>query len=148
MRTEKARSADAAAIAALEAACFSDPWPEDFILRRLDNFLVARPENGEPGFSDSTAAGYVCLSHVLDEGSIDNIAVVPELRRRGLADALLDAAENEARALSLTFITLEVRASNIPAIALYEKHGFTRVGLRRGYYEKPREDALLMTKFL
>lgn len=142
MRTETAQASHAPAIAALEAACFSDPWPEDFILRHLENFIVI----DNPG--TDALAGYVCLSHVLDEGSIDNIAVAPAFRRQGLADELLRAAEAKAAELALAFITLEVRASNAPAIALYEKHGFTRVGLRRGYYENPREDAILMTKYL
>ncbi len=141
MRIERAQTADVETIAAIERRCFHDPWPTDMIKRRLDRFLVARTEDG-------TLAGYLCLSHVLDEGSIDSVAVAPELRRRGVADALLDAALREAEALSLAFITLEVRASNTAAIALYEKHGYVRVGVRPGYYEAPREDAILMTRFL
>ena len=140
MRIEKAAAAHAAAIAELEARCFAaDPWPAETILYKLNEFFVAL-EGGE-------LLGYLCLSHVLDEGSIDNVAVAPEQRRRGIAEALLAAAEAEAKSLALAFITLEVRAGNGPAIALYEKHGFARVGLRRGYYEKPKEDAILMTRF-
>ena len=66
---------------------------------------------------------------------------------RGIADALLDALCARAAALDLAFLTLEVRASNAPAIALYRKHGFQTVGQRRNYYQKPDEDALLMTWF-
>ncbi len=141
MRIERAQPADIEAIAALERRCFPDPWPADLIGRQLDRFLTARTEDG-------TLAGYLCLSHVLDEGSIDSVAVAPALRRQGTADALLDAALREAGALSLAFITLEVRASNTAAIALYTKHGYVRVGVRPGYYEAPREDAILMTRFL
>ena len=88
------------------------------------------------------------LSSVLDEGSLDNIAVAPDRRRQGIADALLTAVEARARAMELRFITLEVRASNGPAAALYAKHGFVPVGRRTNYYEKPREDAILMTLVL
>ncbi len=131
---------DVAAIAMLESACFSDPWPEDFIVRRLGRILVAEQE----GFF----LGYAALDAVLDEGSLDSIAVTPEHRRQGVADALLTAAADWGRARKLRFITLEVRAGNGPAIALYEKHGFAPVGRRPHYYEKPREDAILMTLVL
>lgn len=131
---------DVAAIAMLEGACFPDPWPEDFIIRRLDRILVAE----QKGFF----LGYAALDAVLDEGNLDSIAVTPEHRRHGVADALLTAAEAWGRARSLRFITLEVRASNGPAIALYEKHGYAPVGRRKNYYEKPREDAILMTLVL
>lgn len=141
MRIERARPEDTDAIAALERRCFSDPWPAAVIGRRIGRFLAAWA-------ADGALTGYLCLSHVLDEGSIDNVAVAPECRRQGTADALLDAALAEAGTLGFSFITLEVRASNAPAIALYEKHGYARVGVRPGYYEAPREDAILMTRFL
>ena len=140
MRIERARPEHLPALTALEERCFpADPWPESAIEYKLPEFFVA--------LEGEALLGYLCLSHVLDEGSIDNVAVAPEQRRRGIAEALLAAADAEARRLPLAFITLEVRAGNAPAIALYEKHGFTRVGLRRDYYEKPREDGILMTRF-
>ena len=88
--------------------------------------------------------GYAVLSTVLDEGSLDNIAVAPHARRQGIADALLSALTAFGRE-HLTCLMLEVRASNAPAIALYEKHGFAAVGRRKNYYDAPREDAVLMT---
>lgn len=136
----KAKPEHDAAIAALEAECFSDPWPADMIGRLRDRFTVAL-EGGE-------LAGYIALSSVLDEGSVDNVAVAPEFRRRGIADALLTEAVRQARARALSFITLEVRAGNDAAISLYRKHGFLEVGRRKNYYEKPREDASLMTLVL
>ena len=139
MRIEKAKAADIPVLAALEAEIFSDPWTAETIAHHLADFTVAREED--------VLVGYYCLSHVLDEGSLDIIAAAPAHRRRGIADALLDAAWTETQALSLAFLTLEVRASNAPALALYEKHGFARVGLRRGYYSHPKEDAILMTRF-
>ena len=140
MTVRNATTEDVPAVAMLEAACFPDPWPEDYIGRRLAKLLVAE--------QDGAFLGYAALASVLDEGSLDSIAVTPEHRRRGVADALLDAAAAWGRQRGLRFITLEVRAGNGPAAALYEKHGFVRVGLRKNYYENPREDAILMTLVL
>ena len=125
------------AIAAIEAECFSDPWPEA-LLSRMRGRITAAVEG-------DAVLGYLVFSSVLDEGSVDNIAVGTAHRRRGAADMLVADAIEKARAAGLSFITLEVRASNAPAIALYEKHGFREVGRRRGYYTKPKEDAILMT---
>ena len=141
MIIRNARQEDIPAIAALENACFSDPWPEDFIARRAENILVAAAEDGR-------MLGYAALSDVLDEGSLDSIAVDPAYRRRGAAGALLDAALERCREKELAFVTLEVRAGNDAAIALYEKRGFVQAGRRTNYYERPREDAILMTLVL
>lgn len=128
----------------IERICFSLPWSyaqlETQMLAENNIFLVAENEN-------SDILGYVGMMFVLDEGYISNIAVAPAFRRQGVADALLDALECHSREKKLAFITLEVRESNVPAIALYSKHGFHSVGVRRNYYEKPRENAILMTKF-
>ena len=94
-----------------------------------------------------TLVGYIGVQTVLDEGYINNVAVRPEYRRRGIAAALISLLAERAQAIGLAFMTLEVRESNVPAIALYEKLGFTTVGKRKNYYEKPREDAILMTIF-
>ena len=127
-------------IEALERRCFSVPWTREMLQSQLGpgHVFLAAVENGR-------VAGYVGMMTVLDEGYISNVAVEPEKRRCGIADALLRELERRARAMDLSFMTLEVRQSNAPAIALYEKHGFLRVGVRRGYYEQPREDAVLMT---
>ena len=98
-------------------------------------------EDGEEG----NILGYAGLHAILDEGYIDNIAVAPDARRHGVASALLDVFCRFGAA-NLAFLTLEVRQSNAPAIALYEKHGFQRAGLRPGYYQHPREDAVIMTR--
>ena len=84
---------------------------------------------------------------MLDEGYIGNVGVRREFRRRGAADRLLEALDRCAAELGLSFLTLEVRAGNAPAISLYEKHGYVRVGLRPAYYSNPKEDAVLMTKY-
>lgn len=140
MDIRNARAEDIPAIGALERACFSDPWPESFLLRRLDRLLVAE--------EDGTFLGYAAWDSVLDEGSLDSIAVDPAWRRRGAAGALLEAVLRLSRERHLTFITLEVRASNDSALALYAKHGFVPAGRRTNYYERPREDAILMTLVL
>lgn len=130
-----------ARIAEIERECFSLPWTEKTLRAQLDKercvFLAAC--EGE------TVLGYVGLSHVLDEGYISNVAVAPAYRRQGVAGALVAELIRRARALRLAFLTLEVREGNAPAVALYAKHGFRVVGRRKNYYEKPREDALLMT---
>ena len=129
-------------IAALERQCFSSPWSETMLADALfdpqASFIVA--EDGE-----GNILGYAGLHVVLDEGYIDNVAVEPDARRHGVASALLDVFCRFGQA-NLAFLTLEVRASNAPAIALYEKHGFVRAGLRKNYYQAPREDAVIMTK--
>ena len=103
------------------------------------SFIVA--EDGEEG----NILGYAGLHAVLDEGYIDNIAVAPDARRHGVASSLLDVFCRFGE-VNLSFLTLEVRKSNAAAIALYEKHGFQRAGLRPGYYQHPREDAVIMTR--
>lgn len=130
------------AVAALEQVCFpADPWSEPVYRAALDNpavaILLAQGEDG-------VLLGYAVLSAILDEGNLDNIAVAPEYRRQGIADALLSALTGFGRA-HLTRLMLEVRASNAPAIALYEKYGFAAVGRRKNYYNAPKEDAILMT---
>ncbi len=141
MIIRQATTEDVPAIAALEVVCFpADPWPEDFIARRVDKMLVAEDEG--------VLCGYASLASVLDEGSLDSVAVAPERRRRGAADGLMDAMIRRGREKALAFITLEVRASNQAALRLYEKHGFVPVGRRTNYYEKPREDAIIMTLVL
>ena len=95
-----------------------------------------------------TVTGYVGMMYVLDEGYISNVAVSPAYRRQGIADVLIDELVNRCIGLKLAFVTLEVRESNAPAISLYTKHGFSPVGRRKNYYELPREDAILMTKYL
>ena len=100
-------------------------------------------------FNDSgRVLGYVGMMYVLDEGYISNVAVSPECRRLGIADKLIESLIKRANERNLSFVTLEVRESNLPAIELYRKFGFSDVGMRRYYYNRPTENAILMTKFL
>lgn len=129
------------AVAALERVCFSKPWPKSMLEEELYNpnvsLVVAEGEDG-------SVLGYGEIGVVLDEGCLEKIAVDPDYRRQGVAEAILSAFLRFGQA-HLAFLTLEVRASNAPAIALYEKLGFQQVGRRKNYYSDLHEDALLMT---
>lgn len=128
-------------IAQIEKLCFSDPWTEEQIASQRtgeNHVFLAAVEAGE-------TLGYISLMHVLDEGYIGNVAVAPEHRRRGLGRELVEAMTARARQLELAFLTLEVREGNLPARSLYARCGYRDVGLRKNYYEKPRENAVLMT---
>ena len=128
------------AVAAAEKQCFSDPWSENMLREELHNplsrwFVLTQ---------DGDVAGYLATLEV----HITNVAVLPSCRRKGLGRALLSAAIGYARGQGAFCLTLEVRESNAPAIALYRAFGFEMVGRRRRYYQDPEEDALLMTKML
>lgn len=136
---------DIPAIEQIEQQCFSMPWTQAQLRGQLRDsrheFLAAKSNDG-------TVMGYIGMMYVLDEGYISNVAVGDEYRRQGVADELIRELLDRAGRLELAFVTLEVRESNTPAIALYSKNGFKPVGLRKNYYEFPRENAILMTKFL
>jgi len=131
---------DISRIAEIERACFSLPWTEDQLRVQLGEghiFLAAE--------LDGVLCGYAGAQTVLDEGYISNVAVAPAYRRRGVAAALLREMRRRAEAKGLGFLTLEVRASNAPAIALYAGQGYVEVGRQKNYYANPREDAILVT---
>jgi len=128
--------------AALEQICFpQDPWSRRLFEEVLEGdssaALVSQAENG-------SLLGYLVFSIVLDEGSIDNIAVSPQARRQGIATELLKTLHYFARQWGVAFLTLEVRPSNADATALYQKLGYHEVGRRMGYYLYPKEDAIIM----
>ena len=129
-------------IAALERQCFSAPWS---IPMREGEVFNPQARVGVGGGENGPGLGYAGLQVVLDEGYIANIAVDPKWRRQGLAGELLEVYCRFAQA-HLAFLTLEVRASNEAAIALYVKHGFVQAGVRKNYYQDPKEDALIMTR--
>ena len=129
----------------LERICFSRPWSKRMLGEELDNacaaFLVA--EDADTG----AVLGYAGLLAMMDEGYITNVAVFPEYRRCGIAAKIIEVFMNFARANKLAFLTLEVRPSNAAAIALYQGFGFEEVGRRRNYYDLPKEDALILTRY-
>ena len=126
---------------AIERACFSHPWTAALLEQELYNdmlsLVVAEGEDG-------TVLGYGEVRAILDEGTLERIAVAPQYRRQGVAEAILRAFLRFGQA-HLAFLTLEVRETNAPAIALYEKLGFQEVGRRKNYYRELHEDAILMT---
>ncbi len=133
-------------VAAIEAACFSDPWSEASFRQAADNlgvfFRVATEGAGGP------VVGYVVAWFAAGEGEIANVAVAPSARGRGIGGLLLDvairaAAENRAEALYL-----DVRESNVRARALYDSRGFVEVGRRRRYYRRPYEDAIVLRRVI
>lgn len=131
---------DAAEAAALEEQIFSQPWSKKGFLDALNLpntiFLVAEEDGG--------LAGYIGMYISLDEGEITNVAVAPQFRRQGVGTQLIAEIRREAAARGVTSIVLEVRVSNEAAILLYEKCGFGSCGVRKGFYELPKEDARIM----
>ena len=142
MRIEKMTQAHVSQVAQLEALCFADPWSEKSVASELENklslWLVALEED--------RVAGYVGSQTVLGETDMMNVAVHPDFRRRGIAEGLILALVEELKAQDSHSLTLEVRSSNAPAQALYEKLGFAQVGLRKNYYRNPKEDACILQK--
>lgn len=135
---------DIPAVARLEQECFAEPWSENALAESLADanyvFFVA-------AFLDETVAGYVGAYLAADELSITNVAVTASYRRCGAANQLMKALDAFAKEKKLYGITLEVRVSNSAAIALYEKNGYEKSGIRKGFYSKPKEDALIMWKY-
>ena len=129
-------------IARLESLCFSEPWSRKALEEELENptavFLVAE-ENG-------VVLGYAGMHVVCGEGYIDNIAVFPAARRKGVGRRLIEALVDWMEHHEGVFLTLEVRPSNEGAVLLYQSVGFREVGRRKGFYQDPEEDALLMTR--
>lgn len=142
MEIRNMKKEDILQLAELEKLCFSDPWSVSAFEYELKNplsvWLVA--------VEDRLVAGYVGSQTVMDASDMMNIAVAPAFRRQGIAEKLIDMLILQLMERGSNSLTLEVRASNMPAIALYEKLGFTQVGRRPNYYRNPKEDALILRK--
>jgi len=139
-RIRPAVPADAKAMLALERRAFTDPWSEASVHEALTSAwtfgLVAETGRG--------IAGYLIGREVAGTGEVLNLAVAPEVRRRGIAGALLEAGLVAFRRRKVDEVFLEVRESNRPAQALYLSRGFRAVGQRASYYRNPKEDALVL----
>ncbi len=131
-----------AEVAALEKICFSMPWSEASVRSELTNPLSAWVVAVE----DGCVIGYIGSQSVMGEADMMNVAVLPAQRRKGIAEKLVQALVATLARNGVHCLTLEVRASNEPAKALYEKLGFVSVGRRPNYYRNPREDALILRK--
>ena len=126
-------------VKALLDTCFGESaWSMESLRSQLDK----TDSRCTVAIEDNTVIGFLAFEQVLDEGSIVEVAVHPDYRRRGIAKALITSAVNSAEGLHTVF--LEVRESNVPAVRLYESFGFERIGVRKGYYQKPKEDAVIM----
>ena len=142
MILEKMNASHVAQVAQLETICFSDPWSEKSIASELENKLscwLVAVENGN-------VTGYIGSQTVCGETDMMNVAVHPDHRRKGIAETLILSLVEQLKMVKSHCLTLEVRASNAPAIALYEKLGFSEIGRRKNYYRNPREDALILRK--
>ena len=143
MRIENMTADHVAQVAALEKLCFgTEAWSEKSVASELTNplslWLVA--------LDGDRVAGYVGSQSVLGESDMMNVAVHPDYRRQGIAEQLCLALVEALKEKGNHCLTLEVRASNDPAKALYEKLGFTQIGLRKNYYRNPKEDACILRK--
>ncbi len=142
VRTMRAEDVDA--VVAIETDTFTSPWQRDTFLELIDRptlelFVMEHVSLG--------IVGYAVLWCILDQGELANLAIVPALRGRGLGTRLLGRVVDVARTRGVETLYLEVRDSNRAALGLYSRFGFSQVGLRRGYYDRPKEDArILMAK--
>lgn len=129
-------------IAILEKECFSQPWSENALADELKNenshFLVAVCDE---------VAGYIGVQEICGEAYITNVAVFDKYRKLGIGRALIKAACDGAKKRNCEFITLEVRESNLPAIALYKSEGFEKAGVRKNFYSAPIENGVIYTKY-
>ena len=133
---------DADIVAELEAQCFPTPWSRESFWREAANkftcYLLA--------FAEEQLVGYAGFWVAADEAQITNVAIAPACRGQGAGTQLLAALIEAARARGCTAMTLEVRPSNTPALALYRHFGFQEAGRRKGYYTDNGEDAVIMWK--
>ncbi|ARF99379.1 ribosomal-protein-alanine N-acetyltransferase [Veillonella atypica] len=142
MIVRRATIEDAKEIFAIEMECFSVPWSLDSIETELLNedkklYYVVEDANG--------VVGYAGAWLVYDEGQITNIAIRPSARRQGFGAKLTSALIEECFKRGMHEIFLEVRISNLSALSLYRKLGFTVKGMRKNYYSEPKEDAYIMS---
>jgi len=143
---------DIASVAAMEAEIFSDAWSENLYREtmesgRYDCWVLELVESGSAGSAkEPKLAGYFCGQVIFDEAEVHRIAVDPKLRGLGYGQALMEDFLQRMQEMGVVTVLLEVRAGNVPAIGLYEKHGFVSIGVRKEYYQNPREDALILQK--
>lgn len=143
LKIRKMSADDIIQVSSIENASFPDPWSENAFYEELTNetavFLTA--------VCDGFVCGYIGFHYALDEGYIALVAVHPDYRKKGIGQALIFEAEKRAKELNLSFLSLEVRVSNLPAQRLYLSCGFKNIGVRPNFYENPRESAYIMTKY-
>ena len=131
-----------AQIAQLEKQCFSAPWSEKSLVSELKSALAL----WIVAIDGDTVVGYVGSQSVLGEADMMNLAVLPDYRRQGIGKKLVLTLIDELQKKSIHSLTLEVRVSNVSALALYNKLGFFEVGIRPNYYSYPKENAMILRK--
>ena len=136
-----ATAADVAAVVRIEKVCFSEPWSEESFRSLVDGAHARFRVAVNP---DHSIAGYIAAIALGDDAELLNVAVEPGSRRQGIAARLLDSVVAELRTKRLKTLYLEVRESNLAAIALYKSRGFRQLGVRRNYYRRPAENALVL----
>lgn len=136
---EKMQTKDLPEVAKIEARVFSVPWSEQGFADALkqDTIFVTAKQDGQ-------VVGYCGMYCSFEEGEITNVAVLPEAQNHGIGKKIISALLRASQKKNISRIVLEVRVSNTPAIRLYEGFGFQKAGIRKGFYEKPREDAAIM----
>lgn len=147
------REEDLPAVRAIEALSFSNPWSDNTFRGEIQNTSVSFPmavvrRPGKPVVADEEVVAYIIYWQILEDVQVNNIAVHPDCRGLGLGEALMRYAIARVLESGATFMTLEVRQSNAPALTLYKKLGFEVMGTRKNYYTKPDEDALVMALVL
>jgi len=139
MNIRSIKASDSLSLSLIEKECFSHPWSKT----ALSDFFDSTLNFGLCAEEDGALCGYVGVTFIIDEAQISNVAVGGKFRRRGIAKMLIRSLIDESVRRKMSVVTLEVRASNLPAIKLYESFGFTAVGRRKNYYTDPAEDAVL-----
>jgi ribosomal-protein-alanine N-acetyltransferase len=134
---------DLSAVKAIEDRSFSNPWSDNTFRGEIQNTSVSFPlvVVRRPG---DEVVGYIIFWHIREDVQVNNIAVHPDFRGKGIAEALMRHVISRVRKNGATFMTLEVRPSNAAAVTLYKKLGFEILGTRKNYYTNPNEDAYLM----
>jgi ribosomal-protein-alanine N-acetyltransferase len=137
------KETDIPAVHVIEGLSFNNPWSDATFRGEVQNKGISFPVViiHEP---DQRVAGYIIYWHIRDEVQINNIALHPDFRGLGIGEAVLTVILKEVRGKGATFVTMEVRPSNTPAVSLYRKLGFKVLGTRKGYYSNPVEDACVM----
>ena len=141
------REGDLPAVGVIEALSFSNPWSDTTFRGEIQNTSVSFPMVVVRRPGDEVVA-YIIFWMIRDDVQVNNVAVHPDCRGLGLGEAMMRFAIARVRAAGATFMTLEVRPSNTPALALYKKLGFEIMGTRKNYYTKPDEDAYVMALVL
>lgn len=147
------REEDLPAVRAIEALSFSNPWSDNTFRGEIQNTSVSFPmalvrRPGDPVVAEEEVVAYIIYWQIRDDVQVNNVAVHPDCRGLGLGEALMRYAIDRVRESGATFMTLEVRQSNVPALTLYKKLGFEVMGTRKNYYTKPDEDAFVLALVL